>query len=227
MRVSVVAEYYPGPHDPSQGIWAHRQALAARSAGADVRVLALHRPLPPLAALRRPGRLSGWLRYERMIPQQESIDGLEVFHPRFLAPPRPWSYSTWGAWAAPATSRALAALDREMATDLIHAHYAIPAGRAVLPFARRRGLPVVVSVHGGDILDVARRSPSVLRRVADTLSAARLVLCNSDYTRVRVAEMGVPEDTLRIVRLGASPPQDPPRRREAPTIVTAGYPDCP
>ncbi|MBV9837507.1 MAG: glycosyltransferase family 4 protein, partial [Solirubrobacterales bacterium] len=49
MKVAVVAEYYPRAGDQSSGIWAHRQALAAREAGAEVRVLVLHRPLPPLA----------------------------------------------------------------------------------------------------------------------------------------------------------------------------------
>ena len=53
MRVAIVAEYYPRAADPVLGVWAHRQAIAARDAGADVRVLVLHRPLPPLAALRR------------------------------------------------------------------------------------------------------------------------------------------------------------------------------
>ena len=33
MRVLIVAEYYPRAQDPTSGIWAHRQALAARDAG--------------------------------------------------------------------------------------------------------------------------------------------------------------------------------------------------
>ena len=52
MRVAIVAEYYPRAADPVLGVWAHRQALAARDAGADVRVLVLHRPVPSRAALR-------------------------------------------------------------------------------------------------------------------------------------------------------------------------------
>src|SRR3954468_22985136 len=52
MRVAIVAEWYPSPADPVLGIWAHRQALAARDAGAEVKVVAMRRPVPPLAALR-------------------------------------------------------------------------------------------------------------------------------------------------------------------------------
>ena len=50
-KVAVVAEFYPSRRDPVLGIWAHRQALAARDAGAEVRVLVLHRLVPPRASL--------------------------------------------------------------------------------------------------------------------------------------------------------------------------------
>ena len=51
VKVLVVAEFYPSRRDPVLGIWAHRQALAARDAGAEVRVLVLHRLVPPRASL--------------------------------------------------------------------------------------------------------------------------------------------------------------------------------
>ena len=41
MRVAVVAEWYPSPADPVHGVWAHRQAVAARDAGAVNRVYSL------------------------------------------------------------------------------------------------------------------------------------------------------------------------------------------
>ncbi|MGA8363163.1 MAG: hypothetical protein WB709_01435, partial [Solirubrobacteraceae bacterium] len=52
MRVAVVAEFYPSRRDPVLGVWAHRQALAARDAGAEVHVLVLHRLVPSRATLR-------------------------------------------------------------------------------------------------------------------------------------------------------------------------------
>jgi teichuronic acid biosynthesis glycosyltransferase TuaC len=51
VKVAVVAEFYPRRGDPVLGVWAHRQALAARDAGVDVHVLVLHRLVPPRAAL--------------------------------------------------------------------------------------------------------------------------------------------------------------------------------
>src|SRR6266508_2061497 len=105
MRVVVVAEYYPRAADPVLGVWAHRQALAARDAGAEVEVLVLHRPVPSKAALRErdPKALIAPLRQ----PLRTTLDGLSVTYVPFVAPPRPRSYGSWGAWAAPTLALAL------------------------------------------------------------------------------------------------------------------------
>src|SRR5881397_1656549 len=98
MRVAVVAEYYPRAADPVLGVWAHRQALAAREAGVDIRVLVLHRPVPSRAALRSrdPHALMAPLRQ----PLRTELDGIPVTYVPFAAPPRPRTYARWGAYAA-------------------------------------------------------------------------------------------------------------------------------
>ena len=88
MRVAVVAEYYPRRRDPVLGVWAHRQALASRDAGADVTVLALERPLPPASALRSPGKLAKAVAGAVAQPKSTELDGLQVQYVRFLSPPR-------------------------------------------------------------------------------------------------------------------------------------------
>jgi glycosyltransferase involved in cell wall biosynthesis len=222
MRVSVVAEYYPDRHDPSRGIWAHRQALAAVDAGAEVRTIALHRPLPPLRALRQPAELARWAGREARQPRRTRLDGIDVAYPRFIAPPRPTSYARWGDWAAPFARRALESLHAEWPLDLVHAHYAIPAGRAVAGFAARRGLPVVISVHGGDLLDPTLQTRAARRRIGKVLSRAEVVLCNSEYTLDRVAGLGVARGRMRVVRLGATEAA-PTAKRGRATIVSSGY----
>src|SRR5918999_6581242 len=133
MRVAIVAEYYPRADDPALGIWAHRQALAAADAGADVHVLVLHRLVPPRAAFRARDRraLAAPLRQ----PLRARLDGLPVTYVQFVAPPRPRSYGSWGAWAAPTLAVALRRLRRRFPFQLVHAHYAAPAGDAVRPAA--------------------------------------------------------------------------------------------
>jgi glycosyltransferase involved in cell wall biosynthesis len=217
MRVVVVAEYYPRAADPVLGVWAHRQALAARAAGADVRVLVLHRPVPSRAALRsrRPAALVEPLRQ----PLRAAPDGIEVRYVPFLAPPRPRSYGSWGAWAAPTLAVALRALRRRFDFDLVHAHYAAPAGDAVR--RARLDVPLVVSVHGGDVLAVAEGSAAGRAAVRRTLAAARLTLANSRPIAERSRALGARE--VRVVHLGADLPEAAGGDGRASTLVTVGH----
>ena len=213
MRVAIVAEYYPRAADPVLGVWAHRQALAARDAGADVRVLVLHRPLPSRAALRarEPRALFEPLRQ----PLRTRLDGIEVTYVPFLAPPRPRSYGRWGAWAAPTLAVALRRLGR---IDLVHAHYAAPAGDAVR--RARPGVPLVISVHGGDVLSVVHRRRG-RQAVTRALDHAALVLANSKGTEERARELGARH--TRVVHLGTDVPPEPAPEPKLPTVATVGH----
>lgn len=212
MKVLVVAEYYPRAAQPVLGVWAHRQALAAREAGGEVRVLVLHRPLPSLQALRRGELRRAWAGVCQ--PSRASLDGLTVDYLRFFSPPRGWSYGSWGVWAAPLLRRALSRIRREFPYELIHAHYAVPAGDAV-----RRAAPqakLVVSVHGGDVHGTHAAGPFV----APTLRHADLVLANSAGTATRCQALGA--QRLKVVHLGADMPPVLVPPPAVPTLVTVG-----
>ncbi len=201
--MAVVAEFYPSLHDPVLGVWAHRQALAARDAGAEVRVLVLHRLVPPRASLAEgPGAAARELRGLIAEPRRQVHDGLTVEYVPYISPPRDRAYPRWGAWAAPALAVALRALRRSFAYELVHAHNAVPAGEAVR--RARAGVPLVVSVHGGDVLYTARRSRAGAAAVARGLGAARLVLANSQGIAELSAQNGAHE--TRVVHLGAELP---------------------
>jgi glycosyltransferase involved in cell wall biosynthesis len=222
VKVAVVAEYYPRAGDPVLGVWAHRQALAAREAGAEVRVLVLHRPVPPAAALRErdPGAILEPLRQ----PARAELDGIPVRYVRYLSPPRPRAYGSWGAWAAAPLRLALRRLRAEFDYDLVHAHYAAPAGDAVR--RAQPGAPLVVSVHGGDVLDTVHRGPRARRAVQGALGHARLVLANSADTARRCAELGAGD--VRVVHLGTDLPSEGTLEADRddaapPAIVTVGH----
>ena len=208
MRVAVVAEFYPRRHDPVLGVWAHRQALAARDAGADVSVFVLHRLVPPK---RDPSAVVALARQ----PRQESLDGLAVRYVRYVSPPRARSYARWGAWAAPALRLALGGAG---SFDVIHAHNAVPAGDAVL----RCGLdpPLVTSVHGGDVLWTTSRVAGGREAVERVLGASRLVLANSTGIERLILAHGA-QDT-RVVHLGADLPSTTSASAER-LIVSVGH----
>jgi teichuronic acid biosynthesis glycosyltransferase TuaC len=218
VRVVVLAEYYPRTRDPVLGVWAHRQALAARDAGAEVRVLVLHRLLPPRAALATRDRraLTAPLRQ----PRRRVLDGLAVEYVPFVAPPREHSYARWGAWAAPSLAWALRRLRRSFPYDLVHAHYAVPAGDAVRRVAPRA--PLVISVHGGDVRWTVHQGAPARKAVEQALAHARLVLANSAGTARRCAAYGA--RATRVIHLGADVPEAHDARPAGPPeLVSVGH----
>lgn len=235
MRVLVLAEWYPSPADPVHGIWAHRQALAARQAGAEVSVLALRRPVPPIAIARNgPVAVAQWLLRFRVALRPTELDGLRVCPVPFIAPPRPLSYASWGAWIAPALRRALA---RE-SFDLVHAHNVLPTGDALARLTEWHGprprppgparakagaARFVVSTHGPDIIHVADSSRRATLRTRRTLKAASVVIANSAWAGRRCEQLAGSHLPVRVVHLGADIPQSPPPRHGRPTLVTVAH----
>ena len=212
MRVAIVAEYYPRAADPVLGVWAHRQALAARDAGADVRVLVLHRPVPAegRAASPRPG---GAARAAAPAAARATLDGIEVtLRPVPRAAAARAATARWGAWAAPPLALAL----RRPAAHVPLRPRARPlrrARRATPSAARGPARPLVVSVHGGDVLVGRPRARRPARgRCAARSARARLVLANSAGDRARAAARSA-RATTRVVHLGT----DLPASRRRPT----------
>ena len=206
MRVAVVAEFYPRAEDPVLGIWAHRQAVAARDAGAEVEVVVLQRVVPAQGDPKLRS-LAAKLRQ----PRRVELDGIPVTYAKYVSPPRGRWYGGWGRWAAPALRRAL----RGRSFDLVHAHYAVPAADAV----RRAGRdePLVLSNHGGDVFFTVKRWPEPVHRA---YGDARLVLANSQRIAELSSQAGARD--VRVVRLGTDIP-DEVVRGDGRTVVTVGH----
>jgi glycosyltransferase involved in cell wall biosynthesis len=220
--VAVLAEFYPSRRDPVLGIWAHRQALAARDAGAEIRVLVLNRLIPPRAVLAEgPAAAARALAARAGEPPAQTLDGLQVTYVPYASPPRERFYPSWGRWAAAPLGFALRRLRRTFEFDLVHAHNAVPAGDAARIAAA--GVPLLVSVHGGDVLHTALRGPAGAEAVRRGLGAAQLVLANSQgiaelaracgAREARVVHLGTDLPAIQRARLGAGPP----------SLVTVGH----
>jgi glycosyltransferase involved in cell wall biosynthesis len=225
VRAAIVAEWYPSPADPVHGVWAHRQALATRGAGMDVRVLVLRRPIPPLEVARR-GGLGGWLKDAPKALRPFVMDGLEVEPVPFLAPPRPWSYGAWGHWAAPPLALALSRLSRRWPFDVIHAHSIVPPAFAVAWWRQRMGEAgpaFVASTHGPDVISVYRRSGSARRATETALREADVVLANSRWAAQRCELIAGRALATRVIHLGADVPDRVPERHKRLTLVTVAH----
>ncbi len=217
VRALVVAEFYPREEDPVLGVWAHRQAVAVREAGVDVRVVVLQRVVPAEAELRGGARVAlGSLARKLRQPRRAVLDGVPVAYVPFASPPRGGAYASWGAWAAPVLGPVL----RRMGPfDVVHAHNAVPAADAV----RRVGLPapLVVSVHGGDVFHT-RGVRGGAAAVDRSLGAARLVLANSRGIAAAVRDAA--GGAVHVVPMGTDlPAAEPPLAPGPPRVATVAH----
>jgi glycosyltransferase involved in cell wall biosynthesis len=104
-----------------------------------------------------------------------------------------------------------AALDagRQHQPDVIHGHWAIPTGPAVVAAARKLGCPSVITMHGGDVYvnhEQGYNFPTrwyvrpVLRR---TLRGASGLTAISDDCRTHALNAGANAETIEIIMNGA------------------------
>jgi glycosyltransferase involved in cell wall biosynthesis len=135
---------------------------------------------------------------------------IEVFcRRRLLAERFPFEPVHVGGALYGATCRSAAFDERFRATpfSLVHAHFGLGAVYA-RPFARRHGKPLVVTFHGYDVpllSSASRWLPQHLRYAIQgprVLKEMRFGLCASNELRTMLLALGVPEDRLRVHRLG-------------------------
>ena len=85
--------------------------------------------------------------------------------------------------------------------DVIHAGRVLPEGWVAVLLGRLLRLPVVIYAHGEEIT-TWRRHPRRLRAMAFAYRAASRVVANSEFTRDRLLELGVPAYLIKATVRG-------------------------
>ena len=234
VRILVLSELFPNPPYPAFGIFVERQTFHLQSY-CDSVVVAPVRVFPHLRIWKRlfsPARfLAEWQRWRealRQIPEQGSVNGIEVHYPRYTSPPKQVFHGLWGFFAYPFVVKLLRNLHNKHHFGLIHAHYASPCGVIALLARRWMKVPVVLSIHGMDVTYTAKQNPlsaAIIRWVSRNVDA---IIANSSWTKQQIIRYGGDPDKVQIIRLGADPPKSTGFRKEeihqdTITLLSVGY----
>lgn len=211
LSVCIAATTFPRWAGDGQGafIWGLAQALARQ--GVRIRVVALHTP---------------------GANARETIDGVEVWRPRYWWPERYEALRRAGG-GLPVTLRqdALARLQLPLFAavhgaaiaraahdaDLVHAHWTI-SGAAALAGRRIHRRPVVVTVQGSDVLQIPKL-PLGGRFTRAVLSRADQVTSLTRSLQAAVAATGVPASQVEIIPNGVDTTLFAPDGQERSEIV--------
>jgi glycosyltransferase involved in cell wall biosynthesis len=192
MRILAVTNLYPNPLQPHRATF-NRQQFRALAGAHDLAVIAPIAWTDELAAR--------WAGKGRLLEgRRVARDGLTVVHPRYLFPPRVLhnSYGRCYLWSIRGAFRQAL---REFRPDLVFATWAYPDGWAAVDLAHRAGLPVVLKVHGSDIL-LLDHFPGRRRGTVEALRRAdRVVAVSRDLAR-RVIDLGADPDRVDVVYNG-------------------------
>jgi glycosyltransferase involved in cell wall biosynthesis len=135
--VVVLTTFFPSATDPQRTVFVKNLVAAMRK----LRCTTVVAPVPMRPWLAR--------RHRRLPPRHETIEGIPVVHPRFVALPgldvlTPLTY-------AMGVHGELRRLRRDLGRFVLHAHCAYPDGVAAALLARWLDVPCVVTAHGSDI----------------------------------------------------------------------------
>ncbi len=192
MRILTLTNLYPSPFQPQRATF-NREQVRALARDHAVSVIAPIAWTDELAARRAgmpslpPGRQLEW-------------DGLSVQYPRVWFVPRVLrgQYGRCFQWSV---ARVFRRAVRAFRPDLVFATWAYPDGWAGVQLAREAGLPVVLKVHGSDVLELDKH-PSRRRGTVDALRGAdQIVTVSRDLTR-RVIELGAEPDRVHLIYNG-------------------------
>ncbi len=212
LNVLVLSEAFPNPTALTSGIFVQHQ-VSQIEAYCDQVVVSPIRVFPHLRLWKeiyRPKRLvaswQDWWTGLKRIPSQGEISGIPVFYPRYTSPPKQFFHGLWGFFAYPFLRQLLYELQSIRKFDLIHAHYASPCGLIALLAQRWMKIPIILSVHGGDVTFTARQNllgAAIIRWVFENVDA---ILTNSTWTARQVIHFGGDPRKVHIVRLGGNAP---------------------
>jgi teichuronic acid biosynthesis glycosyltransferase TuaC len=148
-----------------------------------------------------PGLSYAGAEHLREIPPHESIDGINVHHPRYLIIPKV------GMTMAPyflyrAFHKAIGALlARGETIDLIDAHYFYPDGVALQRVAREFGIPIVITARGTD-LNLIPQFPRPRRMIQRAAQQADGLITVCEALKAPLVKMGIAPERITVLRNG-------------------------
>ncbi len=184
MRVLMIANNFPWPSAPTNGIFNLAQAHALEARGHEIFVVRPSARVPRLYERRH--------RYGSA-PERYAVDGIPVRTLRGLVGPRSWGVGTLGAQLA----RELAREIERVRPDIIHAQGLMPAGIV----ARASGLRYIVTGHGSESYRLPWMRPGLARTASAVVRDAAAVTAVSAFVGAHLERLGA--RVVRVIHNGA------------------------
>jgi hypothetical protein len=199
MKALIISHMYPSSLNEAYGIFVHEQVKALSGERVEIQVVS---PVPfspfPLNLVNRK-----WKAYSEL-PKAEFWEGIKVHRPRYLAFPKGLFFESSGYRMFEGIKKVVEEIYSEFKFELIHAHTALPDGFAALMIKKKYEVPLVVTVHGQDLLVTIHKNLGCKKALEKVFEGAdEITLVSSKLKQLAQSEFGL-SNKLTVVNNGVS-----------------------
>lgn len=197
MKVLLFTNLYPHALKPNFGIFIRNRAVAlSKIANVEIKVVAPVPWFPPLKISDK------WYPFSQ-IPLYEVIDGIEVYHPRYLVTPKV-GMRYYGYSMMLGVCRLIRKIRKDFDFDLIDAHFLYPDSFAACLLGQQLGCPVVVTARGSDVTSYTQ-IPAIKSHIKKTFERADHLIAVSNSLRDLMIVHGAPAEKVSVIPNGIDP----------------------
>ncbi len=198
----IISNLYPNRFEKTRGLFI-KQLVDSISGSLNVTVVS---PLPfnPFELLKP--------KNQRM-PKIEIIDGIEVYHPRYLVIPKMFRSLT-GWFFSLGIKKLVVSLQQENKVDLISAHWVYPDGFGANRIAQKLGIPIAIHALGCDINEYTKFK---LRRrlIRSALEQSDVNIVKSHELKNKIVALGISSEKTKVIHNGV----DQDKFKRVPTLA--------
>ena len=133
-------------------------------------------------------------------------DGVEVSHPRYVSFPKAYFFKHSGWFYYLGIRKTIEKIHRAFPFDIIHAHVALPDGYGALLLNKFYRKPLIVTIHGLDVMTTIHRNTGSWENVKRVFGMATRVICVSTALKGLCLQVNDADETkFRVIPNGFSP----------------------
>lgn len=224
MKILVFTTLFPNREMPRHGLFV-KERVKALAQQHEVCVVAPVPFFPPLKIKEK------WYRFSQ-VPREEIIDGIQVYHPRYLVTPG-IGRSLYAQFMAGSLTGFLRRLNERKNFDVIDAHFVYPDGAAAVEMARALGKKIVLNARGTDI-NWYPQFPLIRGQIQKALQRADGIVAVSGSLKEEIKKLGIADGDIEVIPNGVdtgkfsyTPQQEARQRLNIPAggrlILSAGH----
>ena len=196
MQLLTISTLYPNCNDPKHGIFVKTRLRHLLNDFPEINA----RVIAPVPWFPLKHKVFGEYAKYANVPAKEVIDGLDVYHPKYLVIPKLGMYLTplfmrWGI------SRTVRKLQKQAKIDLIDAHYFYPDGVAIAKVATALNIPFTCTARGTDI-NLVPQYPKALKMLRFVFKHANHMMTVCQALKDEMVNLGVEKDRITVLRNG-------------------------